>query len=109
MKTYTLKTLLMFFENQVLTDFSSIKDIVSKINSSTDDENSIQEAREFIYKTLREVGMMEEGFEEVSACKTTIVEDEIVMQPGTRESLAVFEQFEIERDEKIIHLIINLN
>jgi len=107
MKYYSLKSLLMFFENQVSKDFVSIKNIVSKINSS--DESSLEEAREFIFKSLRDEGMIEEGFEKPITENTSAEAEEITFEPDTRETLAVLEQFEVQIGNRIYHLLINLN
>lgn len=108
MKTYTLKKLLIFFEHQVKTDFEAIKKIVSRIDLTAEDELSISETRDFIHQTLRNAGMLEEEFEGVHLNESS-EEKEIIMEPGSRETMAVFEQFEIKISDKLFHLLINLN
>lgn len=105
MKYYSLKSLLFFFEHEYNNDFTTIKKIVETFNDDLSDD----ETRRILFETLHEADMFEEGhFKNQTEVVPSQIE-EIKWEPGSRETMAVFEQFEVAVGPKIIQFIFNLN
>ena len=98
----------MFFKHQSETDFAVIKKIVWAINSDLSDD----EILELINKSLRQSGMIEEGYkpeEEKDESNSKKEKPDIVMHAGTREFLAVTDEFKIKIEDRIYHMVFYVN
>lgn len=105
MKYYSLRSLLFFFEHEYNNDFASIKKIVETFNADLPDE----ETTRILFETLHDAKMYYEGFYKNQTDNIPQASKEITWEPGSGETLAVFEQFEVSVGNKIVQFIINLN